>query len=133
MSDLRTAIQMAAELHHGQVDKSGQPYILHPLRVMLSLSGEVDQIVGVLHDVVEDCECDLTDLAMAGFAPEVTYAVGALTRRKHEPYEAFIERAKANPISRRVKIADIKDNLRPGAAHLREKYERALAELEETV
>ncbi len=54
MSTLEQAIALAVEIHKGQVDKYGQPYILHPLRVMFRLEGEVAKIVGVLHDVVED-------------------------------------------------------------------------------
>ena len=54
--NLEKAIKIAVEAHTGQVDKGGNPYILHPLRVMLSLDLEEERIVGVLHDVVEDCE-----------------------------------------------------------------------------
>ena len=53
--NLEKAIKIAVEAHTGQVDKGGNPYILHPLRVMLSLNSEQERIVGVLHDVVEDC------------------------------------------------------------------------------
>ena len=53
--NLEKAIKIAVEAHTGQVDKGGNPYILHPLRVMLSLETEEERIVGVLHDVVEDC------------------------------------------------------------------------------
>ena len=53
--NLEKAIKIAVEAHTGQVDKGGNPYILHPLRVMLSLDLEEERIVGVLHDVVEDC------------------------------------------------------------------------------
>ena len=53
--NLEKAIKIAVEAHTGQVDKGGNPYILHPLRVMLSLNSEEERIVGVLHDVVEDC------------------------------------------------------------------------------
>ena len=54
--NLEKAIKIAVEAHSGQVDKGGNPYILHPLRVMLFLDTEEERIVGVLHDVVEDCE-----------------------------------------------------------------------------
>jgi (p)ppGpp synthase/HD superfamily hydrolase len=54
--NLEKAIKIALEAHIGQVDKGGNPYILHPLRVMLPLNSEEERIVGVLHDVVEDCE-----------------------------------------------------------------------------
>ena len=53
--NLEKAIKIAVEAHTGQVDKGGNPYILHPLRVMLSLDREEERIVGILHDVVEDC------------------------------------------------------------------------------
>ena len=53
--NLEKAIKIAVEAHTGQLDKGGNPYILHPLRVMLSLETEEERIVGILHDVVEDC------------------------------------------------------------------------------
>ena len=55
MSTLQRAISIAVEAHEGQIDKGGNPYILHPLRVMMSLRTVDEMIVGVLHDVVEDC------------------------------------------------------------------------------
>ena len=51
---LEVAIQIASQYHFGQVDKQGKTYILHPLRVMLKGSTTSEQIVGVLHDIVED-------------------------------------------------------------------------------
>jgi (p)ppGpp synthase/HD superfamily hydrolase len=49
---IEKAICIAAEAPTYQKDKQGQPYILHPLRVMLALSGsEEDMILGVLYDV----------------------------------------------------------------------------------
>ena len=56
MSTLQRAIEIAVEAHKGQADKAGAPYIFHSLRVMLSLKTDDERIVGVLHDVVEDCE-----------------------------------------------------------------------------
>ena len=55
VSTLERAIAIAAEAHTGQVDKAGAPYVLHPLRMMLSLSSIDERIVAVLHDVCEDC------------------------------------------------------------------------------
>jgi (p)ppGpp synthase/HD superfamily hydrolase len=55
VSTLERAISIAAEAHTGQTDKAGERYILRPLRIMLALSTDEERIVGVLHDVVEDC------------------------------------------------------------------------------
>lgn len=127
MTDLDRAIIMATEAHRRQVDKTGQPYILHPLRVMLAV-GEEARIAAVLHDVVEDGDVGHGDI-LALFGNEVHDAVFALTRQDGETYEDFILRAKANPIAREVKIADVMDNMRPGAEHLRPRYEKAIAVL----
>lgn len=55
LNTLERAIAIAAEAHAGQADKGGAPYILHPLRVMLAMSGDDERIAAVLHDVCEDC------------------------------------------------------------------------------
>lgn len=139
MSDLETAIRIAVEAHAGQVDKAGAPYILHPLRVMLSLSGEAERIAGVLHDVVEDCEgWSLERLRAAGFPEAVIAGIEAVTKREGESYPEFCRRAGRNAIGRAVKIADLRDNLAPARqlandADTRwriEKYRAALAILE---
>ena len=133
MTMLREAITMAALAHDGQVDKNGEPYILHPLRVMLAQEDEVSRIVAVLHDTVEDSDTVGHGDILALFGESVHAAVYALTRQAGETYEEFIRRAKTDPIARRVKIADILDNLRPGAEHLRPRYEAALAMLKDTI
>ncbi len=111
MSTLERAIAIAAESHAGQRDKGGAPYILHPIRVMLRLQSETDQIVGVLHDVVEDSEWTLDRLRAEGFQSEVLRAVGQLTRRNDESYEEFVRRASTNAIAARVKVADLEENM----------------------
>jgi (p)ppGpp synthase/HD superfamily hydrolase len=108
---LEDAIQIAVQAHRGQRDKTGQPYILHPLRVALRMKTNVERIVAVLHDVVEDTPITLTELARWGFPQEVLDAVDCLTKREGESYAQFILRAKSNPIARRVKIADLEDNM----------------------
>lgn len=122
------AIMLAAFLHAGQLDKSNRPYILHPLRVGLSslLDTDDERIVGFLHDTVKDTTVTL-DQVSRNFPQHIIDAVDALTRRQGETYESFINRVKANEIARKVKIADIKDNLRPGAEHLKDRYHTALA------
>jgi (p)ppGpp synthase/HD superfamily hydrolase len=111
VAGLEDAILMAAQAHLGQRDRSGQPYILHPLRMMLALEGADAKMTAVLHDVVEDTPLTLADLRAAGFAPEIVDAVDALTRREGESYPAFIQRLKPHPLACRVKLADLRDNM----------------------
>lgn len=111
MATLERAIAIACEAHAGQVDKAGQPYILHPLRLMLRMSTEAERITAVLHDVVEDSQFTVEDLIVEGFALEVVRAVDALSRREGEEYMEFVRRASADPIAGPVKRADLEDNL----------------------
>jgi (p)ppGpp synthase/HD superfamily hydrolase len=111
MSTLERAIEIAVQAHRGQLLKNGSPYILHPLHLMLTFNSVPEQIVAVLHDVVEDTNWTLDDLLREGFSPEVIEAIGLLTHADSEPYDAYIERVAKNPIARRVKMADLKHNM----------------------
>ncbi len=108
---LEKAIRLAVEAHSGQLDKGGAPYIIHPLRMMMTMGTAVEKIVAVLHDVVEDTGWTLEALLHEGFSEEVVEAVACVTRQEDESYEAFIERAAQHPIARRVKLADLEDNM----------------------
>lgn len=111
MATLGRAIAIAAQAHQEQRDKAGAPYILHPLRMMAQLRGEPEMIVAVLHDLIEDTPWTLEQLRAEGFSEDVLTAIDCLTRRDDESYEAFIERAGGNPLARRVKLADLEDNM----------------------
>jgi (p)ppGpp synthase/HD superfamily hydrolase len=111
MATIEDAIALATEAHRGQTRPDGSAYILHPLRVMLALQDDLDQVVGVLHDVVEDTPVTLDDLRRRGYDPEVVEAVDHLSRREGETYEAFVERVAPHPRARRVKLADLADNM----------------------
>src|ERR1035437_2145919 len=87
---LSTAIEIAAKAHSGQVDKAGESYILHPLRVMLSLTNDTERICAVLHDVIEDTDITIEQLAKAGFSEETLNVISLLTRQKGETYNEFI-------------------------------------------
>jgi hypothetical protein len=64
-----------------------------------------------LHDVCEDCEgWTLDRLSDEGFPTHIIAALDSVTKREGEDYEAFARRAAANPIGRRVKLADLADN-----------------------
>jgi (p)ppGpp synthase/HD superfamily hydrolase len=111
MPSLEDALALAVQAHHGQRDKAGQPYILHPLRVMMRLESEAERTVALLHDVVEDTPWTLERLRALGYPEGVLAALDALTRREGETYEAFIERLRPDPLARRVKLADLEDNM----------------------
>lgn len=127
------ALKVAARAHAGQVDKSGEPYILHPLRVAFDygLSTVQEQVTALLHDVIEDTPITYAEI-YAQFGPIIADAVASVSRGyictdgnapmmilkpeegyRKELYLDFVLRARANPIGRQVKIADLKDNLSP--------------------
>ena len=112
MATLEKAIAFAALAHQGQRDKADAPYILHPLRMMLSLTDPDQRMAAVLHDVIEDCAVTAAQLLAEGFPPQVVAAVQALTKHgEDEAYEDFVRRAARNPIARAVKLADLHDNM----------------------
>lgn len=112
MNKLNRAIILATNLHAYQNDKSGEPYILHVLAVMLSMHTEEERIVALLHDVVEDGHETLGGLEERGYSVEVLAALDAITRRKSgETYAAYIERVSENRLATAVKIADLRHNL----------------------
>lgn len=107
---LERAIEIAARTHAGQLDKGGAPYILHPLRVMLRVAPGAQQIVAVLHDVVEDSAVTFEDLEREGFSAEVISGLRAVTKIEGESYEDFVARAALDPVGKAVKLADLTEN-----------------------
>ena len=111
MPTIERAIEIAATAHAGQRDKAGQPYIFHPLRVMLRVDGAHEQMAAVLHDVVEDTSVTLDNLAQEGFPSEVLRAIAALTKLPGETRLEAAARAAADPVARKVKLADNAENM----------------------
>ncbi len=112
MNMLEKAIEIAVEAHKGQVDRAGRPYILHPLHLMMQMETEEEMITAVLHDVIEDSDVTLADLAAAGFPEPVRTALALLTHDKTTTsYEAYVAAIKPNPLAQRVKLADLAHNM----------------------
>lgn len=105
------AIMIATKVHAGQKDKAGAPYLLHVLRVMMSVEKMDERIVALLHDVVEDSETTIEELANEGFSKKILRAVELLTKTEHKTYEDYIQEIKKNELARVVKSADLKDNM----------------------
>ena len=108
---LDKAIRISAKAHEGQKDKAGQPYILHPLRVMFSRKNDTERICAVLHDIIEDTDISIEYLRKESFSQEVLTALDALTKRANESYDDFIGRVIENKIACHVKLADLLDNI----------------------
>src|SRR5205807_5925884 len=92
MATLEKAIALAAQAHAGQRDKQGLPYILHPLRVMMRVEGDLARIVAVLHDTLEDTDVTAADLRREGFGDDVIEPLELVTHDKHEPYADYVAR-----------------------------------------
>ena len=108
--DFYKALSFAVKAHDGQRDKIGEPYILHPIAVSSMLKNEDEKILALLHDVVEDTEYTLEDIAALGFG-HLTAALDCLSRREDETYEGFILRVLKNRLAVIVKVADMKHNI----------------------
>ena len=109
----RKAFKIAFEAHKEQVDKSGMPYIHHPLHLAEQMNDEITTCVALLHDVVEDTDITFEDLIVEGFPDEVISALKLLTHDDSVPYMDYVEMLKDNTIARIVKLADLKHNSDP--------------------
>ena len=108
---LEKAIAIAVEAHRGQLDKAGQPYILHPMRVMLAGKTQEEMICGILHDVIEDTPISIEMLEAEGFSPSVLNALRQLTHDRKVPYQRYIEQLSADGLATQVKLYDLHDNM----------------------
>jgi len=109
MIDLEKAIVLATKAHKGQKRCNGEPYILHPLRIMMKMGNDKERIVAILHDVFEDSDEDIHSINMN---EDVKKVLILLTKNKDENYIDYIKAIKKsnNPLLMKVKLADIRDN-----------------------
>ncbi len=116
---LDDAVALAIRAHAGQLDKVGEEYIGHPLRVMRAVVAAADeagvdrehaQMAAVLHDIVEDSAVTVEDLVSLGYPPAVVAAVNALSHRPGEPVEDYLLRVAADDLAVAVKRVDMADN-----------------------
>jgi (p)ppGpp synthase/HD superfamily hydrolase len=115
MSQFAKALRFMYRQHGDQTDRSGQPFIGHPLRVATYAASNPDVpeegvIAALLHDVVEDTGATAGDVR-AEFGTNVAHFVDALTRRDDETYKDYVRRvAQSGPVPIMLKLADIRDN-----------------------
>ena len=138
----KKAMHIAYAAHHGQTDKTGVPYIFHPIHLAERMDDEYSCCVALLHDVVEDTAVTLEELK-AIFPAEVTDAVALMTHKKETDYFDYVQAIKSNPIAKKVKLADLAHNsdqsrcvgsdlTEEKMAKWRVKYEKATKILTET-
>lgn len=143
MTKLDMAMRIAIHAHETQKDKSGEPYILHPLHLMTQFKDETSQIIAVLHDVVEDSDYTLRSLALI-FSEDIIAALDGLTHRKEEDYFEYIERIRTSAVRDiiiPIKIADLCHNsdisrllyITEKDIQRMEKYNKALGILEREI
>lgn len=106
----KKAMKLCFKAHKDQVDKSGMPYVFHPFHVAEQMTDEVTTIVALLHDVVEDTDYTLEDIAAEGFGEDILKAVALMTHEDDVPYLDYVAKLKDNPIARAVKLADLAHN-----------------------
>ena len=99
------AMHIAYNAHHGQLDKSGAPYIFHPIHLAEQMDDEASCCAALLHDVVEDTSVTLDDLRK-DFPEEIVEAVRLLTHEESVPMEEYLIAIRENPIALKVKLAD---------------------------
>ena len=105
------AKRIAIDAHANQVDKAGSPYWHHPQFVAEHVKTPEEKAVAWLHDVVEDTVWTFEALLAEGIRPEVVEGVKAITKREGEAYETYLDRVKANPLAKAVKLADLMHNM----------------------
>lgn len=108
---LDRAIQIAVRVHKGKTNNFGEPEIFHSLRVMMSLESEAERICGVLQNSIGGSGCSLDDIAEEGFGEDVVRAMGCLTKRLGENFDAWTERLLENETAYRVRLAVLKDEI----------------------
>ena len=109
---LHKAITIACEAHKGQSSINGEPYILHPLRLLIKSKSNEERIIAVLHDVIEKSNISLADLKNKGFDQNIISSIDSLSRRRSESYFDYIGRLMQNRISVKIKLLDLADNIK---------------------
>jgi guanosine-3',5'-bis(diphosphate) 3'-pyrophosphohydrolase len=109
---LNWMLVLATTRHDGQFDRGGNPYILHPLRVMYKLRSDDEELqcIALGHDLIEDTPTTYQELREIGFTERVVEGIRALTKTPGETQEEYEAKVLANPDACLVKIQDLRHN-----------------------
>ncbi len=111
MNIIEKSLEVALRAYAGKKDKAGKTYILHPLRIMGNMACVEEMSAALLHDVIEDSDITAQYLLEEGIPSNIVDAVTLLTKQDGQTYEEFINNIKDNTLARKIKIADIEDNI----------------------
>lgn len=106
----KKAMVIAFEAHKNQLDKSGIPYIYHPIHLAEQMTDEKTTCAALLHDTVEDTDMTFEELEQEGFDGDIIEALKLLTHDDSVPYMDYIREIKKNVIAKAVKLADLRHN-----------------------
>ena len=106
----KKAMKLCFQAHKDQIDKSGIPYVFHPIHLAEQMKDEDTTVVALLHDVVEDTDYTLENLREIGFNQRVIAAIALMTHADSVPYMDYVAKIKDNPIAKAVKLADLAHN-----------------------
>ena len=103
---------MMVNAHAGQFDRGGNPYALHPLKVMHYLKTDDEELMCIAlgHDIIEDTPTTYADLREAGMTERVIAGIRALTKLPGETYDEYKAGVFANRDAMLVKCADLRHN-----------------------
>lgn len=109
---LNKMLVLATSRHAGQFDRGGNPYILHPLKVMYYLKSDDEELqcIALAHDLVEDTDTTFNELREIGFTDRIIEGIRSLTKMPGEGYDEYKIRVKANPDAIKVKMCDLRHN-----------------------
>ena len=109
---LAKMLVIVTNAHDGQFDKGGQPYILHPLKVMHYLKSDDEELMCIAlgHDVIEDTSVTYEELRKAGISERVIVGIEALTKQPGYSYEDYKQVVFRNVDAMKVKMADLRHN-----------------------
>ena len=109
---LSKMLVIATNAHAGQFDKGGNPYILHPLKVMyyLKTDDEELQCIALGHDLFEDTSVTVQDLEQSGFSARIIEAMLCLTKFPGETLNQYKDRVFSNEDAMQVKLCDLRHN-----------------------
>ena len=107
------SLEIVVRLFEDKVDKGGNPYFMHLLKVYSKVDNYLEKCCALLHDVVEDTDVTYDDLRGVGFNDEIIEILTILTKNKGEDYRKYIERiiSSGNIHALNIKLADLTHNM----------------------